>query len=636
MALSSVPRGILFTEPQFKPLSGDRKTYLNATLVFLKSRSAGPQLQLASVYSNASLTTVLTPPVQADGFGRFPVIYLDPSVTYRVQLYDQYGVKQMDIDPVSPSLFYRSIVKQNTTTISNTASAQADPELQVKLPFAGCYTYEALLAYSTTGSAGNTPGVGVSPVFAKGAFRDFFDSQFIQLGIMDATSIASAAAMNQAGLGSPGPTNYSLTGGGANDYIRVRGVFTTTSPGTLSINWAQQVANATGTSLLPGSMLWVRQLPIRFKEGPLFQGGAGGLNPPILSGAVGSDHASAILTWTVPGSTLGAITGYHVFQDGVLIATTTTPALTVTGLSFDTTYTFNVTAFTAVAESAQSNTVALAMGHPSTIIDIFTTSGTWSKRSFFVSADVYGAAAGGGGASGSAGSHGSGGNQPKDGGGGAGGGGFFSFSITSANLGSTEPVTVGTGGAGGPGLTDISGAGIGGQNGAAGGNTLFGASGASALGGNGGIYDTFSPGAATGGTASVTRIGVTNITLETGGAGSAQQVNGSNPGHNATNAGAGGGSGGGWSGSTAQSGGVGGTNTDPSGFIPSVAGAGGAGRVSNSISAVGNTGIAPGGYGGGGGGGGGMGNSGVAFAGMTGGTGARGGNGVVVVVNHMM
>lgn len=56
----------------------------------------------AAVYADGALTTPLTNPLVADADGRFPVIYMDPGVVYRVQLYDAANTLQYDADPVHP------------------------------------------------------------------------------------------------------------------------------------------------------------------------------------------------------------------------------------------------------------------------------------------------------------------------------------------------------------------------------------------------------------------------------------------------------------------------------------------------------------------------------------------------------
>lgn len=60
----------------------------------------------ANVYENGALTTPfpITGYVQADNYGRFPPIYLDPSITYRVQFYDSTNTLRWTVDPYVPPL----------------------------------------------------------------------------------------------------------------------------------------------------------------------------------------------------------------------------------------------------------------------------------------------------------------------------------------------------------------------------------------------------------------------------------------------------------------------------------------------------------------------------------------------------
>jgi hypothetical protein len=56
----------------------------------------------ANVYQNGILTTPFPSPVgrvTSNSFGRFPAIYLDPSVTYRVQFYDNTNTLRWQVDP---------------------------------------------------------------------------------------------------------------------------------------------------------------------------------------------------------------------------------------------------------------------------------------------------------------------------------------------------------------------------------------------------------------------------------------------------------------------------------------------------------------------------------------------------------
>jgi hypothetical protein len=54
-----------------------------------------------NIYQNGNLTIPfpITGFVVADSFGRFPAIYLDPSITYRVQFFNGIGTQQWQVDP---------------------------------------------------------------------------------------------------------------------------------------------------------------------------------------------------------------------------------------------------------------------------------------------------------------------------------------------------------------------------------------------------------------------------------------------------------------------------------------------------------------------------------------------------------
>ncbi len=60
----------------------------------------------ANVYQDGALTTPfpITGFVSADSYGRFPPIYLDTSVTYRVQFYDSTNTLRWTVDPYTPPL----------------------------------------------------------------------------------------------------------------------------------------------------------------------------------------------------------------------------------------------------------------------------------------------------------------------------------------------------------------------------------------------------------------------------------------------------------------------------------------------------------------------------------------------------
>lgn len=88
----------LFFEPTARPLNISGLIMPGAVLTFYLTQST----TLAGIFADAALSTPLLNPLDADTDGRFPAIYLDPTITYRVLLEDAQGVEQYDIDPYLP------------------------------------------------------------------------------------------------------------------------------------------------------------------------------------------------------------------------------------------------------------------------------------------------------------------------------------------------------------------------------------------------------------------------------------------------------------------------------------------------------------------------------------------------------
>ncbi len=279
-----------------------------------------------------------------------------------------------------------------------------------------------------------------------------------------------------------------------------------------------------------------------------------------------------------------------------------------------------------------SNFTVLSKQRPGCIVDVFTASGTWTKRTGLKAITIGIVTPGGGGGSGRKGAAAAG----RSGGGGGGGGGYGVVTLQAELLGATETVTIGAVGTGGPAQSSNSSNGTGGT---AAGATSFGSLVSSTAAGGGGGGTTS---AGTAGTAGAVHLG--------GAAGGAGTVNAGAAGA-ASNAGAsGGGAGGGiTSGNAISNGGAGGT-TAASGKTGGTAGTGtgGAGGAGQSVTAN----AALGGSGGGGGassrtGGtnGGAGGVGGTYGGGGGGGGAaedsvnnsgaggNGGPGIIVVTN---
>lgn len=167
---------------------------------------------------------------------------------------------------------------------------------------------------------------------------------------------------------------------------------------------------------------------------------------PVLSGELGADFTHS-LTWTEPFSFF-PIAGYRLYDADTLDLVTDVDALAYLsgylGPSFTRAY-FVVAYDDFDQESPHSNTVELTTDATGTVTDIFTSNGTWAKRTGLVSADIS-VIAGGGGA-------GNGHIQFISGDGGSGGGGGERRRMVgalAADLPSSAAVVVGAGGAGAP------------------------------------------------------------------------------------------------------------------------------------------------------------------------------------------
>jgi hypothetical protein len=87
----------VFTLPPQQPLSAAGRILPGSKASFFLTNSSTP----TPVYTTAELDTTHTQPVEADGGGRFPTIYLNPSITYKVTVTDANDVLLYTIDPVN-------------------------------------------------------------------------------------------------------------------------------------------------------------------------------------------------------------------------------------------------------------------------------------------------------------------------------------------------------------------------------------------------------------------------------------------------------------------------------------------------------------------------------------------------------
>lgn len=94
----------IFTDPHFRPLTLAGARMPGAILRFFVSDTEVPTPVYGAVPPDSPLGTEVT----ADSDGVFPVLYMDPSVTYRVKLFDADEVMQWDVDPYTPPRDYPS------------------------------------------------------------------------------------------------------------------------------------------------------------------------------------------------------------------------------------------------------------------------------------------------------------------------------------------------------------------------------------------------------------------------------------------------------------------------------------------------------------------------------------------------
>ncbi len=92
----------IFTDPRYRPLDLSGVIMPDAYLQFFLSETDTP----ATVYGAVPPASSLGSEVSADSDGRFPTIYMDPVITYRVKLFDANDVLQYDVDPYTPPRDY--------------------------------------------------------------------------------------------------------------------------------------------------------------------------------------------------------------------------------------------------------------------------------------------------------------------------------------------------------------------------------------------------------------------------------------------------------------------------------------------------------------------------------------------------
>jgi len=157
---------------------------------------------------------------------------------------------------------------------------------------------------------------------------------------------------------------YSLSAwvDGSYVYLGVTGTGTTDvntwTPGTsgysqLSTSFTTGASTTTVSIYLHG---WYGQPTYYADDVSLTGPGGTGQAPSAPTGltVTGTTSSSASLSWTGPG---GTVSGYNVYRNGSKVGTTTSSSYTDSGLSASTGYTYAVTAYNSIGESAPSMAV---------------------------------------------------------------------------------------------------------------------------------------------------------------------------------------------------------------------------------------------------------------------------------------
>jgi hypothetical protein len=101
--------GTFLAQPMVRAVDSNGAPMNGALLQFYVTGTTTP----TNAYTSSTLGTPLSNPVVSDSAGLFVPIYLDPAVTYRVQLKTSGGSVVQDIDPVSASVVEATLAQVN-------------------------------------------------------------------------------------------------------------------------------------------------------------------------------------------------------------------------------------------------------------------------------------------------------------------------------------------------------------------------------------------------------------------------------------------------------------------------------------------------------------------------------------------
>ena len=239
----------LYYEPQSQPLDANGNLIPGGTLEFYYTGTTTP----APVYSDEMLQNQFPPTdIESDAMGRFPPVYLDASIAYRRQLYDQYGQLLSDIDPLNTAYsgVTFSATKLLTTSRVSTTSLTSDPELFIAVP-SGSYMLQANLYYTGATACGMQMSITAVQSANKANQNQVWTGS---------TSLSTGQILT--GNGRPSTTGIWDAGTGASisGTINVTGLLVYPVSDTIAVYWAPNINTTTALSLSVGSNIYLVKL----------------------------------------------------------------------------------------------------------------------------------------------------------------------------------------------------------------------------------------------------------------------------------------------------------------------------------------------------------------------------------------
>jgi len=151
-----------------------------------------------------------------------------------------------------PQYFQKQVIQ----TVTNSTTTVQDTALVSPTLGQGTYQFEMMLYLSGTSPG----GIRLAPTLSNSFTHSLFATNGVYTGVSNASG-----AINLYTGGAPAGTPI-ITGAISNgDWIRAEGFFSKSSNSDVfSLFWAQNTANATGTSLAPGSYMKLTQVSTSF------------------------------------------------------------------------------------------------------------------------------------------------------------------------------------------------------------------------------------------------------------------------------------------------------------------------------------------------------------------------------------